>query len=110
MLSGCWARTKEKETMALSEVQKNDKIEVVASPAGEWASVQVRTATIIKRDDVELTRSFFRHVVMPDADLSAEDADVQAICNAVFTQDCKDAYAAWVEAQAVSQVEDQVEE
>ena len=81
--------------MALSEVQKNDKIEVVTSGAGDWPSVQVRTATIIKRDDVEISRSFLRHVVMPDADLSAEDTDVQAICNVVFTQDCKDAYAVW---------------
>jgi hypothetical protein len=79
--------------MALSETQKNDKIEVVASGAGEWASVQVRTATIIMRDGVELTRSFQRHVVMPDADLSAEDADVRAICNAVFTPSAKAAYA-----------------
>ena len=96
--------------MALTEVQKNDKIEVVSSGVGDWASVQVRAATIISRDDVELTRSFHRHVVMPDADLSVEDDDVQAICDAVFTADCKAAYAAWVEAQAVSQVEDQVEE
>jgi len=85
--------------MALSEASKNDKIEVVSS--GNWSSVQVRNATIISRDDVEISKSFHRHVVRPDADLSAEDADVQAICNAVFTQDCKDAYAAWVEAQPV---------
>ena len=78
--------------MALTEETLNDKIEVVSS--GDWSCVQVRTATIIKRDDVEISRSFHRHVVMPDADLSAEDADVSAICTTVFTQAVKDAYAA----------------
>ena len=84
--------------MALSEVSKNDKIEVVLSGASDWSSVQVRNATIISRDGVEVTRSYHRHVVMPDGDVSAEDADVQAICNLVFTQECKDAYAAHVAA------------
>ena len=78
--------------MALTEEQLNDKIEVVSK--GSWSCVQVRTATVIKRDDVEISRSFHRHVVMPDADLSAEDADVSAICTTVFTQAVKDAYAA----------------
>ena len=78
--------------MALTEDTLNDKIEVVNN--GDWSSVQVRTASVIKRDGVEISRSFHRHVVMPDADLSAEDADVGAICSTVFTQTCKDAYAA----------------
>ena len=78
--------------MALTEETMNDKIEVVSN--GDWSSVQVRTATVIKRDGDEISRSFHRHVVMPDADLSAEDADVSAICTTVFTQACKDAYAA----------------
>ena len=78
--------------MALTEEQLNDKIEVVNS--GSWSCVQVRTATVIKRDSEEISRNFHRHVVMPDADLSAEDADVAAICTTVFTQACKDAYAA----------------
>jgi hypothetical protein len=78
--------------MALTEETLNDKIEVVSQ--GSWSSVQVRTATVIKRDGEEISRNFHRHVVMPDADLSAEDADVSAICTAVFTQACKDAYAA----------------
>tara|TARA_R110000823_G_scaffold275087_1_gene393903 strand:+ start:1031 stop:1285 length:255 start_codon:yes stop_codon:yes gene_type:complete len=80
--------------MALSEVTQNDKIEVVA--ISDWSSVQVRTATIIFRDGVEISKAYHRHVVMPDGDVSAEDADVQAICNVVFTQDCKDNYATWV--------------
>ena len=77
--------------MALTEETLNDKIEVVSQ--GSWSCVQVRTATVIKRDGDEISRSFHRHVVMPDADLSAEDADVSAICTTVFTQACKDAYA-----------------
>ena len=81
--------------MALSEETMNDKIEVVSN--GSWSCVQVRTATVIKRDGEEISRSFHRHVVMPDADLSAEDADVSAICTTVFTQACKDAYAASLE-------------
>ena len=78
--------------MALSEEQINDKIEVVNN--GTFSVVQVRTATIIKRDNEEISRSFHRHVVMPDADLSAEDADVVAICTPVFTDAMKTAYAA----------------
>jgi predicted metal-dependent TIM-barrel fold hydrolase len=84
--------------MALTEEQMNDKIEVVNS--GSWSCVQVRTATVIKRDDFEISRNFHRHVVMPDADLSAEDADVSAICTTVFTQAVKDAYAASLEESA----------
>tara|TARA_R110000751_G_scaffold252404_1_gene352108 strand:- start:48 stop:302 length:255 start_codon:yes stop_codon:yes gene_type:complete len=77
--------------MALTKTTLNDKIEVINN--GDWPSVQVRTATIINEDDVELSRNFHRHVVMPDADLSAEDADVVAICTPVFTDAVKAAYA-----------------
>jgi hypothetical protein len=79
--------------MALSEETKNDKIEVVQMAAG-YPVVQVRTATIIKRDDQEISRNFHRHVLTPDADLSGEDADVAAIANTVFTADAQAAYAA----------------
>ena len=78
--------------MALSEEVKNDKIEVLQL-AG-YPVVQVRTASIIKRDDVEISRSFHRHVLTPDADLSGEDADVVAIAGTVFTDDAKAAHAA----------------
>lgn len=78
--------------MALTEETLNDKIEVVNQ--GSWSIVQVRTATVIKRDGDEISRSFHRHLVVPNADLSAEDADVSAICTTVFTQAVKDAYAA----------------
>ena len=75
----------------LTEETMNDKIEVVNN--GAFSVVQVRTATIIKRDDEEISRSFHRHVVAPDADLSTEDADVVAICTPVFTDAMKTAYA-----------------
>jgi hypothetical protein len=80
--------------MALTEETLNDKIEAVSQGDGTWSCVQVRTATIIKRDGTEINRTFHRHVVMPDGDLSGEDAGVVAVCNAVFTDEVKAAYAA----------------
>jgi hypothetical protein len=78
--------------MALTKTTVNDKIEVINQ--GDWSLVQVRTATIIAEDGTEISRTFHRHVVMPDADLSAEDADVADIASAVFTTAVKAAYAA----------------
>ena len=87
--------------MALTETQENDKIEVVR----KW-NVQVRTATIIKKDGKELTRSFHRHVLTPgtldasdnlvETTISGEDADVQAICNAAWTTQVKADYKAFL--------------
>jgi len=85
--------------MALTEETSNDKIEVVEMLT--YKVVNVRTATVIKRDGEEISRTFQRHVVMPDADLTSEDADVSAICTTVFTQAVKDAYAAHLAAQEV---------
>ncbi len=82
--------------MALEKLVKNDKIETILNDIWEFSTVQVRTATIIREDGTDLSRSFSRHVVMPDADVTQEDADVQAICNAVFTQTCKDNYQAFL--------------
>ncbi len=81
--------------MALTEETLQDKIEIV----GDYKHIQVRTATVIKRDDVEISRSFSRHVVSPNDDITGESAEVQAICTAVHTQAVKDAYAAHVAAQ-----------
>jgi len=81
--------------MALTEETVQDKIEIVS----EHKFIQVRTATVIKRDDVEISRSFSRHVVAPTDDITGESAEVQAICAAVHTQAVKDAYAAHVAAQ-----------
>jgi hypothetical protein len=78
--------------MALTEETIQDKIEIV----GDYKMVQVRTATVIKRDGKEISRSFSRHVVVPDIsadDLANESAEVQAICNAVHTDAIKTAYA-----------------
>jgi len=81
----------------LTEETVQDKIEVV----GDFKHVQVRTATVIKRDGTEISRGYSRHVVAPDADISGESTEVQAICNAVHTDAVKAAYAAHLEAQEV---------
>ena len=81
----------------LTEETVQDKIEIVS----EHKFVQVRTATVIKRDGTEISRSFSRHVVAPNDDITGESTEVQAICNAVHTQAVKDAYAAHLAAQEV---------
>ena len=83
--------------MALTEETVQDKIEIV----GDYKHVQVRTATVIKRDGVEISRSFSRHVVAPTDDITGESDEVKAICNAVHTQAIKDAYAAHLASQEV---------
>ena len=75
--------------MAITKEIIEDKIEIV----GEFKKIQVRTATVIKEDGVELSRSFHRHIVAPDSDISGESAEVQAICNVVHTDAVKSAYA-----------------
>ena len=87
--------------MALTKTTENDKIEII----GKW-NIQVRTASIIKEDGVELTRSFHRHTLTPgtldasdnlvDTNISGEDADVQAICNAAWTTQVKADYKAFL--------------
>ena len=87
--------------MAITKTLENDKIEVVK----KW-NIQVRTASIIKEDGVELTRSFHRKVLQPgtldesdnlvDTNISGEDADVQAICNAAWTTQVKADYKAFL--------------
>lgn len=84
--------------MALTKTTTNDKIEVLNLSTG-YPIVQVRTATIIAEDGVEISRTFHRHVLTPDADLSGADADVVAIAGAVFTDEAKAAYAAAQEAE-----------
>ena len=74
--------------MALAESIEYDKIEVV----GQYKAVQVRKATVIKKDGKELTRSFERYVLNSDQDISEEPAEVQAICNAVWTDEVKEAW------------------
>ena len=74
--------------MALTETTEYDKIEVV----GQYKAVQVRKATVIKKDGTELTRSFERYVLHPDADVSKESAEVKAVCDAVWTDEVKKAW------------------
>jgi len=90
--------------MALTEETSQDKIEVV----GDYKAVQVRTATVIKKDGVEISRSFHRHVLhcrtktgdsWGDTDISGESAEVQGICNAVWSDAVKTAYQAAMDAQ-----------
>jgi len=92
--------------MALTEETVQDKIEIVS----EHKMIQVRTATVIKRHDVEISRSFHRHVLSPcaktddtwaDTDISGESTEVQAIANAVWTSTIKTAYQQMIDAQAV---------
>ena len=84
--------------MALTESTEYDKIEVV----GQYKAVQVRKATVIKKDGVELTRAYERYVLHPDMDLSerSEPNEVVAICNAVWTQEVKDAWKAYQESSS----------
>jgi len=90
----------------LTEETLEDKIEVV----GDYKHVQVRTATVIKRDGTEISRSFHRHVLQPstktdgswaDTDISGESSEVQGICNAVWSDAVKTAYQAAMDAQDV---------
>ena len=89
--------------MAIIKETVVDKIEVL-----EMGQVQVRTATKILEDGKELNRSFHRHVLNPsvkngdtwgDTDISSEDAKVQAICNAAWTDEVKTAYQEMRDAQ-----------
>jgi hypothetical protein len=83
--------------MAITKELIEDKIEIV----GEFKNVQVRTATVIKEDGVELNRSFHRHVVNCLDDISGESSEVQAICNAVWTDELKAAYQAHLDSQNI---------
>ena len=74
--------------MAITKETQIGKIEVV----GKYKSVQVRTDTVVIEDGNELSRKYHRHALMPDADISSEHTEVQAVCNAVWTQDVKDAW------------------
>ena len=78
--------------MALTKTEIVDKIEVV--DCGDWSIVQVRTATVIKEDDTELSRSFHRHVVSPADDWSSESDKVKGICDVVHNDTTKAAYEA----------------
>lgn len=83
--------------MALTERQVEDKIEIV----GDYKQVQVRTATVIERDGVEISRSFARHIIAPGDAVSNESAEIQAIVAVVHTPAVVDAYNAFIASQIV---------
>ena len=74
--------------MAITKRIEEDKIEIV----GKFKHVQVRTATIIEEDGVELSRSFHRHTIRPGQDYSNESTEVRNICSAVHTTDIINSY------------------
>ena len=85
--------------MSLTKETVEDKIEVV--DCGGWKMIQIRTATVIKDDGVEISRSFHRHVVGPGDDWSSASTEVKAICDAMHTDSAKTAYKAHIEATAL---------
>ena len=88
--------------MAITKETQIGKIEVV----GKYKSVQVRTDTVVIEDDVELTRKYHRHTLQPGTldgsnnlvatDISGENAEVQSVCNAVWTDAVKLAWKNWL--------------
>ena len=82
--------------MAIEKTIERDKIEVV----GQYKAVQIREASVIKEDGTELARSFHRYVLHPDSDIDGETAEIQAVCNAVWTDEVKAAWTAFKAAQS----------
>ena len=82
--------------MALTETIEYDKIEVV----GQYKAVNVRKATVIKKDDKEITRSFERYVLNSDAEISSQPSEVSAVCNAVWTDEVKEAWKTFQASQS----------
>ena len=85
--------------MALTERTVEDKIEIV----GDFKHIQVRKSRVIYDNGTEISRGHSRHVVAPDADVSGESVEMQAIAAAVHTQAVKDAYAAHLASQQPEQ-------
>ena len=75
--------------MALTKEVKMDKVEIV----GDYKAVQCRQATIVSEDGKELSRSFHRHVLHPDSDISGEPQEVQDVCNAVWSDEVKQSWS-----------------
>ena len=82
--------------MAITKETQIAKIEVV----GEYKAVQIATDTVIKEDDVEISRARSRKVVHPEQDITGEDAEVQAVCNAVWTDEVKSAWNTFLASQS----------
>ena len=86
--------------MAITKETQIGKIEVV----GKYKSVQVRTDTVVIEDAEELSRKYHRHSLMPDADISNEHSEVQAVCNAVWTDEVKADYETFKAEQEDNQI------
>ena len=82
--------------MAITKATADDKIEIV----GDYKHLNIRTATIVSEDGNELSRSFHRRVITPDADVSGESAEIQGIAAAVWTDEVKAAWQTFQESQA----------
>ena len=84
--------------MALTESLEYDKMEIVT----QWKHVQVRQATVVKKDGVEIARSFHRYVLTPgtlddsdnlvNTDISGQPTDIQGVCNALWTDAVKSSW------------------
>ena len=83
--------------MAITKETEITKMEVV----GQYKAIQVRTDTVIKEDDKEISRSAHRHTIHPDMDISGEDAEVQAVANSVWTDAVKAAWADFKDNQTI---------
>ena len=83
--------------MALEKTVKDDKIEIV--DMGDWKVLSIRTATIVTDDGTELSRTFHRHVVSPNDDVSSESDEVKKLAEIYFTDDAKAKYKAHIDSQ-----------
>ena len=81
--------------MSLQKTDKIDKIEIV----GDLKAINIRVTSIITENDIEISRSNIRRVLNCDTDITGEDSEVQAICNAVWTDEIKAAYETFKESQ-----------
>lgn len=88
--------------MALTERTVDDKIEIV----GDYKHIQVRTATIIERDGVEVSRIFHRRVICPLDDVSSESDEIRALVSAIHTPEVTSAYKAHMNANDVPSTQD----
>ena len=89
--------------MAITKEVKYDKTEIV----GDYKAVHCREATIIKEDGKEISRTFHRHVLHPDSDISGEPQETQDVCNAIWTDEVK---AGWITFQAEQEAKQNPEE
>ena len=89
--------------MALTKEVKIDKLEVI----GDYKAVQCREAIVVKEDGVEISRTFHRHVLHPDMDISGEPQETQDICNTVWTDEVKSAWTTFHAEQEAKRLAEQ---